>query len=317
MANNTPFSGLSDAAGGILLPEAQGALLIDGIQRESGALQLAGDYRTTSSRREAFAIFNGRATAEVVGEGGTKPVTGGEFSGGTLNIKKIASIVTFTDEMIEDVMNGDVNILVDTDVRQAIADVADANAVGKDSGTNIVGTFDSELTGTTQSVEWDSTAQDGLQLAISAAMGSLEANGYGQFNNLGILVHPSVARQVRDARQAGVSGGGTASVTTTALPTGLYGQQSDPFYGLPIYTSTNLNTFAEAAGSNKVVAVVAHRPNIHVRVRHDVRVAVSNDASVGGTSLWQNDLTGFRYVWRGGMYVHDLNRAVVSITNGS
>ena len=60
-----------------------------------------------------------------------------------------------------------------------------------------------------------------------------------------------------------------------------------------------------------------HRPNIHVRVRHDVRVAVSNEASVGGTSLFQNDLTGFRYVWRGGMFIHDLNRAVVSITNGS
>ena len=214
-------------------------------------------------------------------------------------------------------MLGDVNILVDTDVRQAIADVVDANAVGKDSGTNISGTFDSELSATTQTVEWDASAQDGLQLAVSAALGSLEANGYGAFNNLGILLHPSVARTVRDARHVGVSGGGTASVTSTALPAGLYGQQSDPFYGLPIYYSTNLNTFAEAGGSNKVVAVVAHRPNIHVRVRHDVRVAVSNDASVGGTSLWQNDLTGFRYVWRGGMYVHDINRAVVAITNGS
>jgi HK97 family phage major capsid protein len=310
MPNNTPLSGLSDAAGGILIPEEQGALLLDGILRESGALQIAGDYRTTSSRREAFAIFNGRATAEVVGEGGTKPVTGAEFSGGTLNIKKVAAITTFTDEMIEDVMNGDVNILVDTDVRQAIADVVDANAVGKDSGTNIVGTFDSELTGTTSTVEWDASKQDGLQLAISAAMGTLEANGYGAFNNLGILVHPSVARTIRDAR---ATGGGTASATAQAQ--GLYGQASDPFYGLPIFTSTNLNTFQEAGGSNKVVAVVAHRPNIHVRVRHDVRVAKSNEASVGGTSLWQNDLTGFRYVWRGGMYVHDLNRAVVSVVN--
>jgi len=312
MANQTPLSGLSDAAGGILLPPEQGGILLEGIQRESGALQLAGDYRTTSSRKEAFAIFNGRATAEVVGEGGTKPVTGAEFSGGTLNIKKVASIVTFTDEMIEDVMLGDVNILVDTDVRQAIADVVDANAVGKDSGTNISGTFDSELTSTTQTVEWDQSKQDGLQLAISAAMGSLEANGYGAFNNLGILVHPSVARQVRDSR---ATSGGTAPATAQAQ--GLYGQASDPFYGLPIYTSTNLNTFTESAGANKVVAVVAYRPNIHVRVRHDVRVAVSNDASVGGTSLWQNDLTGFRYVWRGGMWVHDLNRAVVAVTNGS
>jgi HK97 family phage major capsid protein len=317
MANNTPLSGLSDAAGGILLPTAQGELLTKGVLLESGALSFAGDARTTSSRREAFTIWNGTPTAEIVGEGGTKPVTGAEFGGGTLNIKKIASIVTFTDEQLEDVQNGDMNVLVDSGVREAIADVADANAVGKDSGTNISGAFDSELTATTQTVEWDSTKQDGLSLAISAALGTLEANGYGKDpGKLGILVHPSYARVIRDARITGVSGGGTAAATVSALSQGLY-QQVDPFYGLPIYTSTNLNTLAEAAGSNKVIAVVAHRPNIHVRIRHDVRVKVSNEASVGGTSLFQNDLTGFRYVWRGGMWVHDLDRAVVAITNGS
>jgi HK97 family phage major capsid protein len=319
MANNVPLSGLSDAAGGIILPEAQGALLTNGVLLESGALQLAGDARTTSSRREAFTIWNGTPTAEIVGEGGTKPVTGAELAGGTLNIKKIASIVTFTDEQIEDVQNGDMNILVDSGVREAIADVADANAVGKDSGTNITGAFDSELTATTQTVEWNSAVQDGLSLAISAAMGSLEANGYGKnLRNLGVLVHPSILRQVRDARQVGVSGGGTASVTSTALVNPLYQAfGTDPFYGLEVFYSTNLNTFAEAAGANKVVAVVAHRPNIHVRIRHDVRLSRSNEATVGGTSLWQNDLTAIRYVWRGGVYVHDLNRAVVAVTNGS
>jgi HK97 family phage major capsid protein len=313
VANNTPLSGLSDAAGGILLPEAQGALLTKGVLLESGALMFAGDARTTSSRREAFTIYNGEPTAEVVGEGGTKPVTGAEFAGGTLNIKKIASIVTFTDEQLEDVQNGDMNVLVDGGVRKAIAKVADANAVGKSAGTNITGAFDSELTATTQTVEYDGSKQDGLSLAVSAAMGSLEANGYA--DDLGILVHPSYARLIRDARTTGVSGGGTVA-GLTALSQGLY-QQVDPFYGLPIYTSTNLNTLYESAGSNKVVAVVAHRPNIHVRIRHDVRVKVSTEATVGGTSLYQNDLTGFRYVWRGGLWVHDLNRAVVAITNGS
>lgn len=311
MANNTPLSGLSDAAGGILLPEAQGALLTKGVLQSAGAFALAGDARTISARKEAVTIYNGTPTAEVVGEGGTKPVTGAEFSGGTINIKKIAAITTFTDEMLEDVMNGDFNVLIDTGVRDAIADVADANAVGKDSGTNISGAFDSELSSTTQTVEWDSTKQDGLQLAVSAAMGSLEANGYGSYGDLGILVHPSYARVVRDAR---ITGGGT---TATAQAQGLYGQQSDPFYGLPIFTSTNLNTLAETAGANKVIAVVAYRPNIHARIRHDVRVKVSNEASVGGTSLYQNDLTAFRYVWRGGLYVHDLDRAVVAVTNAS
>lgn len=315
MANNTPLSGLSDAAGGIVLPTAQGELLSNGLLQEAGAFALAGDARTTNSRREAFAIWNGTPTAEIVGEGGTKPVTGGEFAGGTLNIKKIASIVTFTDEMLEDVQNGDLNVLVDSGIRSAIADVADAHAVGKDSGTNITGAFDSELSATTSTVEWDSSKQDGLALAVSAAMGTLEANGYRQ--NLGILVAPDVARHLRDARITGVSGGGTASASITALSQGLYAPVNDPFYGLPTFASTNLNTLSEAAGSNKVVAVVAHRPNIHVRIRHDIRVKVSTEATVGGTSLYQNDLTGLRYVYRAGFWVHDLNRAAVAITNAS
>jgi HK97 family phage major capsid protein len=312
MANNVPLSGLSDAAGGLILPEAQGALLTNGILQEAGALALAGDARTTGSRREAFAIWNGTPTAEFVGEGGTKPVTGAEFGGGTLNIKKVATIVTFTDEMLEDVQNGDLNVLVDSGIRDAIADITDAHAVGKDSGTNITGAFDSELTGTTPTVELG-TGQDALAVAVSAAMGSLEANGY---RDLGILVPGDVARHLRDARITGVSGGGTVA-GLTALSTGLYQPNTDPFYGVPRFVSTNLNTLSEAGGSNKVVAVVASRPNLHVRIRHDVRVSRSNEATVGGTSLWQNDLTGLRYVTRLGFWVHDINRAVVSITNAS
>ena len=315
MPNNTPLSGLSDAAGGILLPTTQGDLLTNGLLQEAGAFALAGDAKTTRTRREAFTIWDGTPTAEIVGEGGTKPVTGASFSGGTLNIKKIATIVTFTDEQLEDVQNGDMNVLVDSGIRDAIADVADAHAVGKDSGTNITGAFDSELTATTQTVEWNSAVQDGLALAVSAAMGSLEANGYRR--NLGILVASDVARHLRDARITGVSGGGTAAATVSALSQGLYQPNGDPFYGLPVYASTNLNTLSEAAGANKVVAVVVHRPNLHVRIRHDVRVKVSTEATVGGTSLYQNDLTGMRYVYRAGFWVHDLNRAVVAITNGS
>jgi hypothetical protein len=311
MANNTPLSGLSDAAGGILLPSAQGELLTNGLLQTAGAFALAGDARTTSSRREAFAIWNGAPVAEFVGEGGTKPVTGAELSGGTLNIKKVATIITFTDELLEDIQNGDLNVLVDSGIRSAIADLVDAHAIGLDSGTAITGQFDTELVGTTSSVELG-TNQDNLALAISAAMGSLEANGY---RDLGVLVAADIGRHIRDARVTGVSGGGTASATVTSLSQGLYQPFSDPFYGLPTFQSTNLNTLGEAAGAGKVVAIVASRPNLHVRIRHDVRVKPSNEATVGGTSLYQNDLTAMRYVTRLGFWVHDLNRAVVAITN--
>jgi HK97 family phage major capsid protein len=318
VANSIPLSGLSDAAGGILLTPEQGELLTNGVLQEAGAIALAGDRRTISTRRETFPIWLGTPTAGFVGEAGTKAVTGAEFGSGTLNVKKIASIVLFTDEQLEDLSNGDVNVLVDTGVREAIADVADANAIGKDSGTNLTTNFDSALRSTTSTVELG-TGQDALATAVSAAMGTLEANGYGRGN--GILISPDVARHIRDARRVGVSGGGTASVTSTGLPEGLYGDIVDPLYGLERFYSTNLNTLTEAAGANKIVGFVAHRPNLHVRIRQDVRVDTSREATVhdgtGLRNLWQENLTGVLWETRLGFLIHDLNRSVVAITNGS
>lgn len=294
MANNVPLSGLTDAAGGYILPFDQGVILTQGLLEEAGALAIAGDSRTTGTRKETFSIWQGAPTAAFVGEGGTKAVTGAEFAAGTLNIKKVATIVTFTDEMIEDVQSGDLNVLVDSDVRSAIADIVDANALGQDSGGEIVGNFDSELTASTLTVAVGGT-EDALQVAVSEAMGSLEANGYSDF---GAVVGADVARYIRDRR------GGTAE-------TALYGGPvSDPFYGIPVQSSTNLDTIT-AGGT---IGVVASRPNIHVRVRKDVTLSRSTEATVGGTSLWQNDLTAIRYVTRLGMWVHDLDRAVVVLT---
>jgi hypothetical protein len=309
MANNTPLSGLSDAAGGILLQPEQAGLLTNGVLNEYNALSIAGDARATNSRQNAFQIWNGTPTAEFVGEGGTKPVTGAEFAGGTLNIKKIATIVTFTDEMIEDVQNGDFNVLVDSGIRTAISDKIDEHVVGRAAGSDVTTSFDTTLRTTTQLVEFDQSKQDGFQLAVSAAMGSLEANGYGR--DMGIIHPADVARYVRDAR---ATGGGTVA---TAQANPLYGGVTDPFYGLPRVTSSNLDNVTSAPGSGKVVGYVVARPNLHARLRHDVRVTPSNEATIGGTSLYQNDLTALRYVTRIGFWVHDLNRAVVKIVNAS
>ena len=100
MANQIPLSGLTDAAGGYLLPDEQGQLLTTGILNQTAAFQVAGDVRTTTNRRTEFPIWLGEPTAGFVGEAGTKAVTGAEFGQGTLNIKKVASIVLFTDEQI-------------------------------------------------------------------------------------------------------------------------------------------------------------------------------------------------------------------------
>src|SRR3954471_24141051 len=137
MPNQIPLSGASPAAGGYLLAPDQGDILTNGLLVESGAISPAADRRATNSRQTQFGVWLGTPTAGPVGEGAPKPVTGAEFGQTLLTVKKFASIVLFTEEMIDDVQGGDLNVLVDSGVRQAIADQVDAHAIGKDSGTNI------------------------------------------------------------------------------------------------------------------------------------------------------------------------------------
>lgn len=307
MSNQIPFAEGSGASGGYLIPDAQASVLTTGLLNETDTLRLAGDSRTTTSKREQFPIWLGDPTAAFVGEGSPKPVTGGELSQGTLNIKKVASIVLFTDEQREDVANGDLDVLVDSGVRRAIARVIDANIIGKSAGTNISTNFDTMLRSTTAEVELGS-ASDKLRLAVSEAMGKLEDNGYTDPSQMAVILSSTARRHIRDAR---------AAVETT---TAIY-DATDPLYGLDDGYSSNLSSFSASAASTKYVGFVVYKPNLHVRLRHDVRVQVSNQATVNDGStdrhLWQENLTALRYETRLGFLVHDLNRAVVAIKDAS
>src|SRR6516162_5972407 len=103
MANQIPIAENPPIAGGYLLPPEQGDILTQAILVESGAIALAGDSRATGSVKTQFPIWQGQPTAAAVGEGAVKPVTGASFGITYINVKKFASIVLFTDEMLEDV----------------------------------------------------------------------------------------------------------------------------------------------------------------------------------------------------------------------
>jgi hypothetical protein len=311
MANRIPLAENPLAAGGYLLPVEQGDILVNGMLQEAGAIALAGDRRATSATKTQFTIWLGTPTAAPVGEGASKPVTGAEFGQTVLNIKKFASIVLFTDEMIEDVQAGDLNVLVDSGVRTAINDVTDAHAIGVDSGVPITSVFDEWLNHTTNTVEYDQTKPDGLQRAISAAMGKLEAAGYGDPGQMGVLLGMGFAQALRDAR----------STADSSMPIYGPGTGRDPLYGLASFSSTNLASATTAPGATVALGYVVHRPNLHVRVRKDVTVTTSTEATVNDGSadrkLFQEDLTAVRYETRLGFLIHDINNAVIKIANAT
>lgn len=307
MPNQIPFAEGSGASGGYLIPDEQAEILTKGLLNENGAITLAGDRRATSSKRVKHTIWNGQPTASFVGEGAPKPVTGAELGTFEINVKKIATIVLFTDEQREDVQNGDLDVLVDTNVRKAISDVIDENIIGKSDGSNISTNFDSALRSTSQTVEIGSTG-DKLKLAVSEAMGKLEENGYDDPSQMGIVLASSTRRHLRDAR---------AAVETT---TAIY-DMDDPLYGIQSAYSSNLSKWSDSAAGTKFVGFLVYKPNLHVRLRKDVTVDASNQATVNDGStdrnLWQENLTGLRYECRLGFGVHDLDRAVVAIKDAS
>lgn len=412
MANQFPFQGgfgsqdsTQGPSGGYLLPPEQGEILVNGILVETGVLQLAGDARSTSARRTNFPIWLGQPNADFVGEGKAKPVTGAAFSQATINIKKIASMVLFTDEMIEDLMNGDLNVLVDAGVRQAISRRIESAGVGYSGngavqpfglpagdpalttyaqynliGANLIGN-PGNTTATAILLPGSGTVSgvdDELQVAVSSAMNVLETNGYGDPSDMGVLLGFGFQQKLRNARDAHgrpLYDGGTfagqsidalyglqrahssalASATATCPITvgGVSGTASVGttnsalvYVGAPVIHAGAVQGYVTAVSSAGVLtfsggytattsdfvglpkAVVLHRPNLHVRVRQDVQVTTSNQASIDTTvlapgdtdtfspstvSLFQENLTAARYETRLGLLIHDAARAVVPI----
>jgi stage V sporulation protein SpoVS len=414
MANQIPFTGATNAAGGFLLPPEQGEILVNGILVETGALQLAGDARATTARKTNFPIWLGRPTAGPVGEGAAKGVTGASFGQASLNIQKFASIVIFTDEQIADLQNGDLSVLADAGVRQALSVAIDAHAVGLSAGSLIAekaeqavggSVFDSPLLqsagagilipAATSEQEKGEKPDTRLQKAVSAALGVLEENGYGDPSDIGVLLGFGFQKVLRDARDGfgrPIYDGGSFA-----------GQVIDPLYGLDRAHSTNLTPLSapaqtleleETTGSAKVkikaaqrgaahpltnfpifvgqpvsgtgipansvikaiagktgeeteveigkvgpngvieavnatatatntitfarpVGLVVHKPNIHVRIRQDVILRTSNEATIEneGTkyNLFQQNLTAVLYETRLGILVHDSQRSLVPL----
>jgi HK97 family phage major capsid protein len=305
MANAIPLLEGTDASGGYLVPDELGRTLQKTIQREAAVAGLARVDRLNGKRTQ-YPIYSGRPTASFVAEGAEKPATGAEFTELTLNVKKIATTVMYTEELLEDARE-DPRVLVNADVEGAFADLIDAHALGYAAGAAIVGSFDSELTNTTQTFELG-TGGDAFALAVSQAMAAVEANGG---KPTGIIAASDVRSNLRDAR----------STVETANPvyTNGFEREPDSLYGLPIRYSSNLD--ALPAGAGKVAAVVGDFSHAILGIRKDITVRTSNQATinVSGTlhHLWQQNKVAALWEMRVGFVAHDLNRNFAVITNAS
>lgn len=266
--------------------------------------------RRVNGKREKFTEYVGRPTVATVAEGADKPATGAEYAEVTLDIVKAATTVIYTEELIEDAQE-DPTILINADVRAAFADYIDSNALGRTAAGTIVGAFNSELSETTQTVEIANTGGDRLALAVSAAMGLVEGNGYSP---TGIILTHDARQHFRDARMA--------TETTQQVYSNSEGQFVQPvptLYNLPIGYTTNLQTLAGAAAAGRVVGIVGDFSHALLAIRNDMRIKFSDQATVNvsGTDhrLWQQNKVASLWEMRMGFVAHDLNRSFAAIIN--
>lgn len=305
MANNTPLNIGTDAAGGYLFEEQYGDVFIDGIARESAVAQLA-TIRRLSSKREKYAVYSGRPTVAFVDESAEKTATGAEFGQVTLDVKKLAAIVIYSEELLEDAAN-DPRLLINDDMIGAFAAKIDAHALGYEAGSAISSSFNSELGETSQTVELG-TGGDAFAVAVSSAIDTVEGNGY---RATGAAVARDVKKHLRDSRQT--------VETAQAVYTPGFEREPDSLYGVQLTYTTNLDAFT--AGAGKKAAVVGDFSHAVLGIRKDLTARVSTEATVtvGGTprNLWQRNEVAVLWEMRVGFAAHDLNRAFVAVTNAS
>lgn len=311
MSNAIPLLEGTDASGGYLVPDnVTGILFERGLNRQSAVASMPGlRVRRVNGKREKYTEYVGRPTFATVAEAAAKPATGAEYAQVTLDIVKGACIVMYTTELIEDAIE-DPTVLVNNDVRAAAADWIDSNALGRNAAGTIVGSFNSELAETTQTVELGTTA-DAIPLAVSQAMAKLEVNGYAATG--AILAFDARAR-LRDARMA-------VETATPLLQSFSAPNEPDQMYGVPLRYTTNLTTFATSATSGLVKGIVGDFSQAVLAIRNDVTVSFSDQATVdvSGTlhHLWQQNKVAARWETRVGFVAHDLNRAFCAIIDAS
>ena len=311
MGNAIPLLEGTDASGGFLVPDNinPGLTFDRGILRKSAVLSMPGLRKAVvNGKREKYTEYVGRPAVATVAEGADKVATGAELAQVTLDIVKAAGIVMLTEELLEDA--GDALLArIDGDIREAFADYIDSNALGRNAAGTIVGSYNSELSETSQTVELGTTG-DALAIAVSSAMALVEGNGY---EPSGIILANDGRAHLRNAR--------AAVETTTPVYGGVGAQPTDSLYGLPLRYTTNLQPFATAPGAGVVVGLVGDFSQALFAVRNDIRRKVTDQATidVAGTEhrTWQQNKTGVLWEMRSGFVAHDLNRSFAAIINAA
>ena len=324
MANQIPISSVNAAGGYLIQPDVQQALIAK-VARESAVFRLADTIRINTNAVQ-WPVYLGRPTAGFVAEAATKPTTGAEFGQLTASIKKIATHVLYTQEILEDAQQ-DPRVLINPDVEAAIADLADYHALGTHAGgANTTATFttsfDAALQNCTTVQEYaQAGGEDAFADALSAAIATLEGKGFTR--NLKVLAGYRLKQALRDARD-----GQGRPLYYDSFTGGR--EDTATVYGLPVEFSTNFNrttagiydpltagVVGGAGSPSKTLAIVGDFSHAKAVIRNDLTTSVFREATINSVNLAETNQIAVQYEVRLGFQVYDLNNAFVKIVNAA
>jgi HK97 family phage major capsid protein len=259
----------SPGAGGYAVPDTVADRAVEFLRAQSVFMRVPGiDIHRFEGGSFVLPSLTGTTTPAVVAEGATIADATPNFAGLTFAPIKYADLYKASNEVLADaafslrdliagVMLRSIATQVDRDCFQGTgtASLSGLTKAGMGTAVNL-------SAGVTQ-VSWDH---------VIDAYSDIEAAGGAPAV---IWASPDQAKGLRKARENGATGGYLA------------GQVTDPVasrgLGLPIYVSANIPART---------VIVADPTRIHVGVRSDVRIAVSEDYG------FAQDVTGFRATYR-------------------
>lgn len=244
-----------------------------------------------------LAMVDGNSAAQFIGETsestpdeGLKPASAMSWGKKTLYVSEVAQVQTVPDAVLEDA-TGDVVRSIVTDGTNAIAKALD-NAVipgiGKPANWSSDALIPAAVSEGNVINLADGDAVDLLDALHQASEQLLDAG----YEDLVLLTRPSTRSVLANER-------------------GTDGHRVNGADVLDGFTSYFTNTL----GADYTALVVA-REDVRLGIRSDVKVDTSNEATVDGVSMFQNDLTAFRFFARYG-FVTKSNKGVVAIRKTS
>ena len=293
---------LSDAAGGLFVPEELmqevNFLIRDGGCVEGFARHFPMKRLQLTMRKFATGVDGYWVDAMAV-----KTKDAPTFEAVTLTAEKMAVIVPFEDQILEDA-DHNMAALIKTDVVGAFIEAVDRTFLGYEATSP----FASSLSGNTpagHTIPWGTDAQDFVN-DISNAISSVEAHG---FEITGMITHPRVKHYLRSLRDDNGQPIYTENLGA-CTPRERY-----CVWGVPICFTRQAAAQSSPAGYE---ILMAYFPYVFVGDRTGLQIAVSNEATLtqgseDNINLFEQDMTAYRFVIRKGFEIKD-NNALAKVT---